>query len=98
MKDADEVARALGADPDRGLTSQEASRRFSENGANELRTAPRTPMWGRVLSQFQDPLIYLLLAAIAIALVAWAIEGFTGWPVDAIVIASIVRSCCSTGC
>jgi len=90
LKDADEVARALGADLDHGLTSQEASRRLSENGPNELRTAPRAPTWRRVLAQFQDPLIYLLLAAIAIALVAWAIEGFTGWPVDAIVVATIV--------
>ncbi|RZL90447.1 MAG: cation-translocating P-type ATPase, partial [Variovorax sp.] len=90
IKDAYEVARDFGADLDNGLTSQEASRRLSENGPNELRAAPRAPTWRRVLSQFQDPLIYLLLAAIAIASVAWAIEGFIGWPVDAIVIATIV--------
>jgi Ca2+-transporting ATPase len=89
-KDIDEVARALGADLDKGLTSQEASRRLSESGPNELRASPQTPTWRRILSQFQDPLIYLLLAAIAIALVAWAIEGREGWPVDAIVIATIV--------
>ena len=34
-----------------------------------------------VLAQFQDPLIHLLLAAVAIALVAWWIEGRSGWPV-----------------
>lgn len=89
-KDIDEVARALGADLDKGLTSQEASRRLSESGPNELRASPQAPTWRRILSQFQDPLIYLLLAAIAIALVAWAIEGREGWPVDAIVIAAIV--------
>ncbi len=88
--DTDEVARVLQADIENGLSSREASRRLSENGRNELRSAPRAPAWRRVLSQFQDPLIYLLLVAIAIALVAWAIEGFTGWPVDAIVIATIV--------
>ena len=44
----------------------------------------------RTLAQFQDPLIYLLLAAVAISLVAWAIEGREGWPVDALVIALIV--------
>jgi P-type Ca2+ transporter type 2C len=42
------------------------------------------------LSHFQDPLIYLLLGAVLIALVAWVIEGSVGWPVDAIVIATIV--------
>ena len=48
------------------------------------------PAWRRVLSHFHDPLVYLLLAAVAIALVAWVIEGLVGWPVDAIVIATIV--------
>jgi Ca2+-transporting ATPase len=90
ITDADDVARVLGADLAHGLTSQEASRRLSESGRNELRAAPRAPTWRRVLAQFQDPLIYLLLAAIAIALVAWGIGGWVGWPVDVIVIAAIV--------
>ena len=46
-----------------------------------------------MLAQFQDPLIYLLLAAVAIALLAWwegrGVEN-AGWPVDATVIAAIV--------
>ena len=86
----DEVVQAMAADPERGLTSGEAARRLSETGRNELRAKPREPVWRRLLSHFQDPLIYLLLGAIAIALVAWAIEGRTGWPVDAIVIAAVV--------
>jgi Ca2+-transporting ATPase len=57
---------------------------------NELQSAPRQPTWRRVLSHFQDPLVYLLLAAVVIALIAWVIEGSVGWPVDALVIASIV--------
>ena len=44
----------------------------------------------QVLAQFQDPLIYLLLVAVAISLVAWVVEGANGAPVDAIVIATIV--------
>ncbi|MGQ0699053.1 MAG: cation-translocating P-type ATPase [Panacagrimonas sp.] len=90
LKNADEVARTFGADLEHGLTSQEAARRLAENGANELRAAPRTPAWRRALSHFQDPLVYLLLAAVVIALVAWAIEGGEGWPVDAIVIGIVV--------
>ena len=90
VKDADEVATALGADLENGLTAQEASRRLSEYGLNELRSAPQRPAWRRVLAHFQDPLVYLLLAAIAIALVAWVIEGAKGWPVDAVVIAAVV--------
>ena len=86
----DEVSRTLGTDLERGLTSQEASRRLAEEGPNELRSAPPVPTWRRILRQFQDPLIYLLLGAVAISLAAWLIEGRVGWPVDAIVVALIV--------
>ena len=87
VADAAGVARAVGADLDRGLTAAEASQRLAQNGRNELRGAPPVPTWRRVLAHFQDPLIYLLLAAIAIALTAWWLEGRSGWPVDVIVIA-----------
>ncbi len=87
---AEEVAKALGTDLEAGLSTSVASQRLATNGPNELRAGQRTPTWRRVLSQFQDPLIYLLLAAIAISLGAWGFDGFTGWPVDAIVIAAIV--------
>ncbi len=90
IKNADEVANALGVDLNNGLTSAEASRRLAQDGPNELRSAPRRPAWRRFLSHFHDPLVYLLLVAVAIALVAWTIEGLVGWPVDAIVIAIIV--------
>jgi len=90
IMEADAVAAALKVDIEKGLSSQEAARRLAQNGLNELRAAPRPPAWRRVLAQFQDPLIYLLLAAVAIALVAWGVEGGVGWPVDAIVIAAIV--------
>jgi Ca2+-transporting ATPase len=90
VMDADAVAAALGADVANGLSAQEAARRLAQNGPNELRAAPRAPAWRRVLAQFQDPLIYLLLAAVAIALLAWWVEGRVGWPVDAIVIAAVV--------
>jgi P-type Ca2+ transporter type 2C len=87
---ADAVAAALEVDVDTGLSAQEAARRLARNGSNELRATPRAPAWRRVLAQFQDPLIYLLLAAVAVALVAWWVEGRVGWPVDATVIAAVV--------
>lgn len=88
--DVAEVARAVGADLERGLSAVEAAGRLAQNGRNELRGTPPVPTWRRVLAHFQDPLIYLLLAAIAIALAAWWLEGRNGWPVDAIVIAAVV--------
>ena len=88
------VAAALAVDVENGLSATEAARRLAQNGPNELRAAPPVPAWRRALAQFQDPPIYLLLAAVAVALVAWWVEspvaGNSGWPVDAIVIAVIV--------
>jgi Ca2+-transporting ATPase len=47
-------------------------------------------VWQRILAQFQDPLVYLLVGAVVIALAAWLIEGREGWPVDALVIAAVL--------
>ena len=55
-----------------------------------MRAKPPVPLWRKVLAQFQDPLIYLLLVAVVISLVAWVAEGAAGAAVDAIVIATIV--------
>lgn len=90
IRDAVEAVAAYGVDPGTGLASDEAARRLARDGPNELESAPPQPWWRRVLSQFQDPLIYLLLAAIAISVVAWAVEGARGVPVDALVISAVV--------
>ncbi len=88
--DPREVARRLGTDLRCGLTGQDAAHRLATDGPNQIRPAPPVPTWRKVLAQFQDPLIYLLLAAVAISVAAWTAEGADGWPVDAVVIASIV--------
>ena len=90
LVEAAALAAYLGTDLESGLTSAEAARRLAQDGPNELRAAPPVPAWRKLLAQFRDPLIYLLLAAVAISLVAWWIEGRHGWPVDAVVIALIV--------
>ena len=84
------LLQSLDTDAGQGLTPEEAARRLVAHGANVLRGAPAIPAWRRVLAQFQDPLVYLLLGAIGIALGAWAVEGFEGWPLDAVVIAAVV--------
>ena len=66
VMDAGAVATALGVDVEAGLSAQEAESRLAQSGPNELRAAPPVPTWRRVLAQFQDPLIYLLLAAVAV--------------------------------
>jgi magnesium-transporting ATPase (P-type) len=88
--DATDVVRALGTDAEHGLTSEEAAARLARFGPNELALREGTPAWQRLLAQFADPLIYLLLASIVVSLVAWVLEGASHVPVEAIVIALIV--------
>ena len=99
LVDATEVAAALDVDPRTGLSAAEAKRRLEKFGPNELASAPPVPKWKKFLQQFQDPLVYLLLAATAISLVAWIIEkvnaapgaeGGEALPFDAIVIVLIL--------
>jgi P-type E1-E2 ATPase len=85
-----EVARALGTDPAKGITEPEAASRAVRFGKNVLTTAAPVPAWRKLLSQFQDPLTYLLAAAVAISLAAWFVEGADGWPIEVLVIAGIV--------
>jgi P-type Ca2+ transporter type 2C len=86
----DEVVKEFAANQSAGLTSTEAATRLVANGANVLQSASAVPAWRRALRQFNDPLIYLLLFAIAIALIAWKIENGESWPIDAMVIAAVV--------
>ena len=88
--EASVVAAALGTDARRGLSAAEATARLARFGPNRLEAAERVPAWWKFLGQFADPLIYLLLAAVVVSLVAWALEGGKSAPYDAIVISAIV--------
>ena len=87
---AEQVARDQGVEPAEGLSAAEAERRLCVHGPNELRGAPQKPAWKRFLLQFKDPLVYLLLAAVAISTIAWLFEGAHGIPVEAVVILVIL--------
>jgi Ca2+-transporting ATPase len=90
MRDAEEIARELGVDVARGLSAAEAAQRLASHGPNELRSAPPTPAWRKLLAQFRDPLVYLLLGAVVVSTAVWWIQGTYAAPVDALVIALIV--------
>ena len=99
LADAQAVAASLGVDPNAGLSQAEAERRLAQYGSNKLASAPPVPKWKKFLTQFKDPLVYLLLAATGISLIAWFIEkanvapGAEGGeilPFDAIVIVLIL--------
>ena len=74
----------------RGLDSAEAERRLAEHGPNALPEPPPEPMWRRIARQFQSALIYVLLAALALDLGLWLLEGAHGWPLEAAAIALIL--------
>ncbi|MEQ8436314.1 MAG: cation-translocating P-type ATPase [Ilumatobacter fluminis] len=86
----DEVVAALDSDIVRGLDDAQASGRLERDGPNELVEAPPVPFSERVVAQFKDPLVALLLAAIVISLIAWIAEGAEGFPIEPVVIATIV--------
>lgn len=90
VRDADDVARELGVDPATGLSDAEAARRLAADGPNELRSRPPVPLWRKALDQLRDPLVALLLVAVAISVAVWWVEGADGVPVDAVVIAAII--------
>lgn len=87
---AGEVAAEVDADLESGLTTDEAAARRARVGPNQLDAAERVPGWRKLLAQFADPLIYLLLAAVVVSFVAWLIEGAEGAPFEVIVIVVIV--------
>ena len=99
LLDATDVARALDVNPATGLSAAEAARRLERFGPNELAGPQPVPKWKKFLAQFKDPLVYLLLAATVISVIAWIVErmnaapGATGGealPFDAIVIVLIL--------
>ncbi len=90
LSDAADVAGALGTDVRSGLDGAEAAARLDRYGPNQLEAAEPVPKWRRFLAQFADPLVYLLIAAVIVSLVAWLLEGADGVPFEVIVILAII--------
>ncbi|TCS36537.1 calcium-translocating P-type ATPase/potassium/sodium efflux P-type ATPase,TIGR01523 [Paucimonas lemoignei] len=61
--EADVVAARLATDPHAGLDEEDARRRLERYGLNRLPPSRRRPWWLRVLLQFHNVLIYVMLAA-----------------------------------
>ena len=62
-KSAKEVLQELEVDPGQGLSSEEANQRLQKYGPNKLAEKKKTPLFLVFLGQFNDPMIYILLAA-----------------------------------
>jgi P-type Ca2+ transporter type 2C len=91
-KPAEAVVLELGSDATRGLNRDEAKRRLEQYGLNQLKSAPETPWWERMLEQFQNFLVIILLVAIVISVIEWTLQDprETALPYEAIVITLIV--------
>ena len=96
-RDTAELAGTLDTDVRRGLTTVEAAARLGRFGPNRLEAARRAPAWRKLLGHFADPLIYLLLGAVAVSLAAWVLERSEAAPFDAIVILAIVAANAALG-
>jgi Ca2+-transporting ATPase len=86
------IVSALRSDMAEGLSRAEAQRRLDEYGPNELKSAPETPWWRRLLEQFENFLVIILLVAVVISLIEWTLQDprETALPYEAIVIMAIV--------
>jgi cation-transporting ATPase F len=82
-RSATEVAEELGVDPQRGLSTEEAEARLARSGPNEVPAQAGPGPVLRLLRQFHDPLIYVLL-------LAGVVTGLFGGYVDAGVIGAVV--------
>jgi Ca2+-transporting ATPase len=86
------VVAAFGSDAALGLSGAEAQRRLDRYGSNRLQSAPGTSWWQRLLEQFQNFLVIILLAATVISMIEWLLQDpqETALPYEAIVILAIV--------
>lgn len=78
-----EQVRATQNTGDQGLSQAEAAIRLEQQGPNRLPAAPPQPWWRRLLAQFHNLLIYVLLAAALITL-------WLGHTLDTAVIVGVV--------
>lgn len=68
-KTGKEVESDLSSNRKNGLTEEEAAERLKRNGLNKLRNTKSRSIWDLILSQVNNPVIYLLFAAAVLALV-----------------------------
>ena len=61
-----------------GLTNQQVAESRKQHGANTLTQIPPDPLWKKILEGFKDPMIMILLVALAVQVVLFFL-GETEW-------------------
>ena len=77
------ISEELSVDIRKGLSKDEVDKRINKYGRNELKEKEREPIWVKILKQFKDFLIIILI-------IASIVSGLVGEISDAIVIIAIV--------
>ncbi len=92
-KDALEVVGSFSSDMEKGLSEQEAQKRLSEYGHNELQEKKKKTILGMFFGNLCDPMTLILcLAAIlslVLAIINWKVEGAKGL-IDVFIIFGVV--------
>lgn len=87
LQSVDEVLKAVNSS-ENGLTRAEAEKRIAESGKNRLKEGKKKSLIRRLLEQFADPMIIILIVAAIISGITAAIEG--EFPTDVIIIMFVV--------
>jgi len=69
-KNINETLRYLESNPEKGLSTTQAQRRLNENGPNRLASGKKQPLLIRILAQFKDFLVIILIIAALISVIA----------------------------
>lgn len=73
-----------------GLSEEEARKRLEKHGPNSIPEGRGPTVWTRIAGQFASPIIWLLVAALAIDLAIWVSEGAAGFPYEGAAIGLIL--------
>ena len=85
-KSQEEVLKKFNVDPKIGLTTEEVEKRLKEYGYNKLKGKPKKNLLQLFLAQLKDMLIYVLIGAAVINVIAHWPHGWT----DALIILAVV--------
>lgn len=85
-KSQEQVLNELNVDPKVGLSTEEVQKRLEKYGYNKLKGKPKKSLLELFIAQLKDVLIYVLIGAAVVNVIAHGFEGIT----DALIILSVV--------
>lgn len=90
QRSVSEILVALATDAGKGLGAEQVRARLQRYGPNKLTAEKALPAWRKLIRQFQDMLVILLLIAAVVSAIVWLYERESALPYEAIAIFAIV--------